>query len=80
MNWMTREFYKQPPKKLNCDNKIPDVQILKKIIYDIRNLQKINPSKIDEINQLNDLSKLQIILEYDNVLQIIINNIELLNE
>lgn len=77
MNWMSREFYKQPSIKLNCDNKIPDVQILKKIIYDIRNLQKINPSKIDEINKLNDLSKLQIILEYDNVLQIIINNIEL---
>jgi len=47
---------------------------LYKILIDIRNLQNLTPEKIEAIRNMKDTEKMQIIIEYNIILQTALAN------
>jgi hypothetical protein len=61
----------------SSNNQIQNEQHKKfrKLIHDIRNMIKLTPENIDYMKTLEDEQKMEIILEYDKVLQTMVQTL-----
>jgi DNA topoisomerase VI subunit A len=55
-------------------DKTEEQEKFRKLIHDIRNMLKLTDEDIAYIETLNDKQKMEVIIEYDKVLQTLIQN------